>query len=241
MKPTSFLTLLLPLLLLLAGCGDCHNRRVRGAGPIVTETRTVISFTRIDASQPTHVYLTQGPLADIRIEAQRNVLDVLRTEVVSNELRIGADNSNLDIKDPIRVYITTPELAQLSGSGTTHFFTQGPWTVADLIVRLSGAGGGDLDVAGTGTLRTDLSGASELTLRGTFPTHRTTLSGASKLWAFNQTVAVAEIDASGASRAEVAVDNTLSVRASGASKVYYRGSPTVSSDVSGGSQIVKTN
>lgn len=236
--------LIAPLLALTFGSCTCDDRRtVCGNGPDETETRPITDLTRLAVSANTEVYLTQGATPELRLEAPRNVLDVLRTEAVGGELRIGLrDGINLRTKSPIRVYLTLPHLTAISGSGATHFHGATGWNVTDLVLTLSGASTADLSVVATSGLRTEASGASRVTLHGTAGPHTVRLSGASALDAFDLTLASADIDASGASQMHLSVASALAVRASGASQVYYRGSPTITTlDVSGGSRLVKVN
>ncbi|MBC7447295.1 MAG: DUF2807 domain-containing protein [Hymenobacteraceae bacterium] len=233
-----------PLLALtLASCTCDDHRTVRGNGPDEIETRAVIDLTRLSVSQNMEVYLTQGATPELRLEAPRNVLAVLRTETVGGELRIGTpDGINLRLQHPVRVYLTLPRLTALSGSGATHFHTTTGWSVADLTLTLSGASTADLNLTATGALRTEASGASRVTVHGTSGQQTIRLSGASALDAFDLTHTTADIDASGASQAHLTVSSALAVRASGASQVYYRGSPTLTTtELSGGSQLVKVD
>lgn len=233
-----------PLLALtLASCNCDKDRTVCGKGPDVSETRTIADVSRLNISQNTEVYLTQGTTPELRLEAPRNVLDVLKTETVGGELRVGVPNDvRLKLEHPVRVYVTVPALTALSGSGTTHFKGSTSWNVADLALTLSGASTADLGLTATGTLRTDASGASRVTLRGTAGQQIARLSGASALDAFSLTHTGADVDASGASQARLTVSGALSVRASGASEVFYQGSPAITvHDISGGSRLVKVN
>ena len=233
---------LLALALASCNCGD-RDRTVCGEGSDVTETRPITDVTRLNFSQNTEVYLTQGTTPELRLEAPRNVLDVLRAETVGGELRVvAAPGVRLNLEHPVRAYVTLPALTALTGSGTTRFNGTTPWTVADLALTLSGESTADLALTATGALRTDASGASRVTLRGTAGQQTVQLSGASSLDAFNLTHTGANIDASDASQVRLTVSTALGVRASGASEVYYQGSPTLTMlEVSGGSRLVKVN
>ena len=227
-------------------CGDDDDNdycAVSSEGPDVAETRAISDVTRLTISQNTEVYLTQGATPELRLEAPRNVLDVLQTEVVGGELRIEAKKDiDLKLKNPVRVYITLPNLTALAGSGATHFHGATAWNVADLGLTLSGASTAELALTATGTLRTEASGASRVTLRGTAGQQTAHLSGASALDAFDLTHLTADIDASGASQTRLSVSSSLAVRASGASEVFYQGSPAITvQDISGGSRRVKVN
>ena len=65
------------------------------------------------------------------------------------------------------------------------------------------------------------------------------ISGASELSAFEYPVRAAQLNVSGASRGKVTVTDQLTAVATGASSLIYRGSPTVSSEVTGASTVRK--
>ena len=243
---TSFLRsarLAAPLLAFTLGACTCLDdcRTVRATGPDETETRPVQVLPRVSVSSNVEVYLTQGTTPELRLEAPRNVLAVVRTEAVGGELRIGLLNGvNLKLQHPIRVYLTLPGLTALDGSGSSHFHGLTAWTGSDLTLTLSGASSADLDFTATGTLRSEASGASRLTLRGAAAQHTLGLSGASSFDGFNLTTPHTDLTAAGASTARLTATTTLAVRASGASEVYYQGNPSVTvRDLSGSSRLVK--
>jgi hypothetical protein len=87
-----------------------------------------------------------------------------------------------------------------------------------------------------------LSGASRISLEGSGADLDVNASGASVVELGNFLCNDADIDLSGASRATVNASDTLSVTLSGASTLYYYGTPTLGSlTVSGGSTIHKVD
>ena len=88
----------------------------------------------------------------------------------------------------------------------------------------------------------ELSGASHAKLSGRIAKLDLELSGASHLNAEELLSRDADIEASGASHAQVNIQKSLQVEASGASKVEYRGNPmNLTKDVSGASTVRRAN
>jgi hypothetical protein len=87
------------------------------------------------------------------------------------------------------------------------------------------------------TIRIDESGASQVTLSGTAQTLELELSGASRFNGTTFQVQNADVAASGASRADITVSEMLKAHASGASMLFYKGSPTTTIDVTGASRV----
>jgi hypothetical protein len=87
-------------------------------------------------------------------------------------------------------------------------------------------------------LELDCSGASNLYLSGFAEEMTFESSGASELHAYDLETHHCDLDISGASEAQVYAVKSLSVSASGASDVYYKGDPErISQHVSGASSL----
>lgn len=134
--------------------------------------------------------------------------------------------------------IAMPELKGVNFSGASNAEINGFDTEGEADIRLSGASVAHLDMEAD-ELKVSLSGASTLTVRGQALEMNANLSGASVLKAFEFPVNEADVDASGASKAQVLVTNHLKANASGASSVVYRGDASVDANSSGGSSIKK--
>ena len=86
----------------------------------------------------------------------------------------------------------------------------------------------------------DFSGASNLSLEGSAQLLNIDISGASKVNASDFVVKNCNIDCSGASYIAIHVTDKLRAEGSGASKISYKGNPSiVESDMSGASKMSK--
>ncbi len=98
--------LFLPLIvatLLFSSCASDWVEIVKGSGPVVSEDSNTSSFNEVTLSIPADVYIYQGTDEGITIEAQDNVLDVIRTEVRGSELNLRFENRVVVKRfDPLR-------------------------------------------------------------------------------------------------------------------------------------------
>ncbi|TGE20301.1 DUF2807 domain-containing protein [Hymenobacter aquaticus] len=234
---------LLPLGLLLGSCdcADIFPDKVTGAGPVVTENRTVPGFSRLELAVDADVYLTQGPTQAVRVEAQQNILDVLQTNVSGERLAIGYGRVNVRGHEPIRIYVTTPSLSSVAVSGSGKVLGQTPWRAASLSTTVSGSGGIDLSVAGGQSLSTDISGSGWVRLAGDAARYDVHLSGSGEVQAFPLTVQAAEVSISGSGSARLTVAQSLHAALSGSGTVYYKGRPTITVHTSGSGRVVDAN
>lgn len=229
--------------LLLTGCDydGAWPDRVEGTGPSVAETRAVPAFDALDLSADAEVHFTQGSPAILRVEGQRNVLDVLRTDVRDNRLRV--DFNHVTVRDyaPVHVYVTLPTLRSVTVSGAGTVRGEGAWDVPSFEVDLSGAGRAHWPQLTTQDLATHVSGAGTVQLGGAARRHRVRLSGAGQVDGFALNQATADVEMSGAGRARLTVTQELQATISGSGEVFYRGQPAVTARVSGSGRVVNDN
>ena len=156
-------------------------------------------------------------------------------EIEGNELAISYRKwyKNRKLMD---LDITMPELKGFSFSGaakaTVLSFDETPFIKADL----SGAA----EATFTGFMEQvdiELSGASDFDLGGAANKMVANLSGSSRLRAYDCAAKIAEVDASGGSKAWVFVEENLKANATGGSNIYYKGNPTTDIQQSGGGKV----
>ncbi|MBK0404009.1 DUF2807 domain-containing protein [Adhaeribacter sp. BT258] len=217
----------------------CEREVLRGHGDDVTRTRTVGNFDEIEMGGEFEVYLTQGPAKDIVLEGQENVLADVRTTTRNNKLEIDFRSHRVKISEPVRVYITTPELTSLSISGVNKVRGLTDWHINDLALKSSGSGEIDLTLLGADNVETRISGSGEINLKGEAYSHNLEISGSGKLAAFDLYTARTEVNISGSGKSDVRVAESLQAKISGSGTVRYKGNPAVSTSVSGSGKIQK--
>ncbi|MEJ2204542.1 MAG: DUF2807 domain-containing protein [Gemmatimonadota bacterium] len=212
--------------LALSGCvlplqveidGDLGS--VRGSGHLVSETRPVSGFDAVSASGAVTVIVERSGRETVSITAEDNLLRYLDTEVRGGVLFVGPrPGVSLAPRREIVVHVEVFEIVEIRGSGAVDM---------------------EADLGWIPELWISLSGASSLTLAGAADVADVTLSGASRYDALDVETLDTWIEASGASRAWVWAERLLDARASGASEVRFRGTPTVRAEVSGASTVTR--
>lgn len=238
MKKMMIINLLISFLL-VTGVTNAENlsEDIRGNGKIVKEERKVGNFKGISVGGAFDVYLKRGNQITLSVEADENLLPVIKTEVRGDILKITTtegirNSSKLDI------YITMPELEKLDVSGACEIKGEGRFNMKELEVDASGACEIKLEID-VDYLEMNISGASEVDLSGKAVNSEIELSGASELSAFELVMEICDIEASGASSADIYVNNELEVDASGASDIDYKGDAYSKADVSGAASLQK--
>jgi len=238
MKATRTITLLLGFLI-FAGSGlmaGCIPEGVKGNGDVVKEKRDVSEFTSLKVSSAFTVFLVQGKTESLTIEADKNLMEHIKTVVKGDRLTISTSEKGINKYEKLNIYLTFEELEMIDVSGAVTIIGEGPMTFDELDLEGSGASEIKMEME-VAVLNADFSGASEIELIGSAKSVMFETSGASEIDAYDFIIEHLELDVSGASEARIHVTVNLEVEVSGAASVKYKGSPSVSSDVSGAGSL----
>ena len=189
---------------------------VKGSGNIASETRDVGSFSGVDVSGVFQVEITAQKDFAIEIEADDNLLSLIKTEVRGGVLRIETEK-RVSTSNPLKVRISAPDIDDIDASGASKV---------------------SINSVKNNEMRVHTSGASKINLAGETASLFIEVSGASSIDAENLKAEKADVDASGASHVSVFATNELRTDASGASKIVYSGVPkNVEKNSSGASSV----
>lgn len=225
--------------LMLSSCRFLGGERIKGDGNITTQQRNVAAFDGIDVSGAINVQVSQGPAA-VRIEGDQNLMEYIITDVKGNTLHIDTeDNVNLQPSKDLIVYVSAPSFTNIEISGASNVVSKTPITSdKDLEVHASGSSGVDLEV-NVPELRSDISGATTLKLRGKANSFVLDASGSSEVLGLDLITEESDLDLSGASNVKITANKKIKIDASGASDVEYRGNANVDQKSSGASSVRK--
>ena len=212
---------------------------IGGSGNVVTQEMPLTGFDEVAVSHAFHMDISQSEAFSVVIRIDDNLVQYLQVVKQGNTLKIGLEpGRRYNIRNAtMQAKVTMPKLTRLDLSGASHGTITGFKSTKALDVDLSGASflRGDIEA---GDARFDVSGASQVTLTGSAQDVTIDASGASIVELADFPVADASVEASGASSVTVNPSGKLDVDASGASHVYYLGSPTLGKvDTSGASSI----
>jgi hypothetical protein len=212
-------------------------QQIKGNGNIRAQDRNVSGYQGLDVSGGFEVHVTQGNNESLRIEADENLLDNVKTEVKNGVLHIY-NAENINTKNTMKAYVTLKELNSLDISGGVKVVGMSAFRPKTFKMDLSGASNVKLDLM-TDKITAGMSGASQIALTGRADQLILNMSGASKVDAENFESNKVKVKASGASTVKVFAKEVLDINASGASHVRYKGSPSITSNTSGGTRISK--
>ena len=215
---SAVLALLILIGLIFAnGCNLGNLTGVQGSGNAKSEKRNVSGFKQIEAGGAVSLEVEVQKDFSVEIEADDNLLPLIKTEVSGDTLKISATDK-ISSKTKIIVKISMPELTSMD---------------------VSGASGAIVSNVKTDSLKLEASGASKIKISGEANSLESDASGASGIDAEGLMVNDADIEASGASNTTVSAADNLKADASGASTIYYTGEPKNVEPKSSGASSVK--
>lgn len=219
-EPTSMkrfaitLTVALSVLFMLSGC---RFGGVRGSGVRKTEKRDLPAFTSIETTGAFEVEVNCQKPASFEIEADDNILPLIKTEVRSGVLHVSS-TKGYSTSGGIVLRITVPDLESVKSTGAGKF-------------RVSDIKNDSFEIRSTGAAQVSASGQSKSVKIGS--------TGAGKIDAHNLRANNAEVNVTGAASVDVYATDELDVTVSGAGRVTYSGNPKVNKRVSGAGQVTR--
>jgi hypothetical protein len=206
-------TLLGMFVALVAGFSACHiGRGVRGSGNRKTEKRELPSFKAVDTTGAYDVEVICQKPASFEIEADDNILPLIKTEVRDGVLYVS-NQQRYNSAKAVALRINLPELIAVSSRGA------GEITVQD-------ASGDNLKIESTG--------AASIKATGKVKSATISSTGAGDIDAGRLQSEKARVTVNGAASVNVCVTEQLDVSVSGVGSVSYSGNPkTVNKSVSG--------
>lgn len=214
-----------------------------GVPPRGFETKefSLSNFDRVELNNAFFVTIKKANVSKISAKGSGDDLDDLEVVVTNGKLDIRYDD-RIRIKKPQRykmeIEISTPNLIELEGKSASDTEISGFEMFTNFTAKISGASVLRLKKS-VKNLTASVGGASKLILPLSVTKIDAEITGASSLDAFDSNSLEAYLELSGASRAELSVSKTLTIKASGASKVSYKGNPEIKQDLSGASKVVR--
>ncbi len=212
------LKLITGILLIVIGVTGCSFWGVRGSGKLKTEERKISEFSRIEASGAFSVKVKVGQPPSIKIQAEDNLLSLIKTYVKGKSLIIDT-KKNISPRKEIVIYVTTNNLEGIECSGAND-------------IKADGIKCRDFYV--------DLSGAGSVNLYGDCEKVHAEISGAGNIDAKHLKADHVFISVSGAASAIVYARKYLDASVSGVGSIEYYGDPQeTNTNVSGVGSITR--
>lgn len=180
-------------------------------------------FKEVTAGSHYEVVFTQSDQYSIRLQGSKDAVNMVEFDQQGEHISFKNSLAFNSSKGKVIIYISMPELhsLNLSGRAMARFDN---WSGQEMDFDLSGASecvfNGEVN-----EVNIDMSGSSQISLSGIGKQLQADISGSSEINAMDFSTQEARLGMSGATQAAVAPQEQLTVNASGASQVRYKGNP----------------
>lgn len=210
---------------------DC----LKSTGKIITEVRDIKDFDKVRVTDNINLFITQDSLFEVKVEAGKNLIDLLETKVVAGELQIKNKNRcNFvrDYKKPMNVYVTMPVVRYISNDGYGTVRGLNIITTPEFDIQTSASGDIYLDINNKKVI-SHMFGSGDVYLKGNSAEHHCHIVGngfvncsglnTSYTWLYTRTTGNCYVNCS--NFMEVIIDYT--------GNVYYKGAPKIEAKIKG--------
>jgi RNA polymerase sigma-70 factor (ECF subfamily) len=212
-----------------------------GSGKPATKEVKVADFTAVEVHAPVQLEITKGDTFRTSVTTDDNLLEHVKAVKEGSTLKISVDTGKQawrgGPKSVLKVAITMPTLEGISLSAASRAKVKGFKSTKGFQAKVRGASSLEGEIQ-AGKVELSADGASRVKLQGSAGDVRLSGTGASNLMLADLAAARANVSLSGASKATVQVKEKLDYAVSGASRLEYRGDPTIGKKQSSGASSV---
>lgn len=196
----------------------CMAVGVPGSGNVITQSRTVSTFSQVVLEGAADIVLVSGAAStSCEVEADDNLLAMIETRVDGNVLTIRMTGTMSPTRTPIVRLQTTN------------------------VDRLSINGSGDVDLSGLKeeAFTLSIAGSGSTKLAGSCESLSISIMGSGSINADACTTQSTSVSISGSGDATLNVEKELSVSITGSGDVRYRGNAAVSESIMGSGSVIR--
>lgn len=219
-------------------CG-IGNETVNGNGQLKTENRNSTQTDKIRLIGDMDVFIVSGA-PGVRVEADENLMQYIETNMEKGWLEIKTkEHFNINSDHPVKVYITTETLSDLSIGGSGNITCSSEFT-SDTKTSFEVAGSGNMLVKiNAPSVKAEVAGSGNLEITGETKDVDVEVSGSGNFKGQELKAENAQVEIAGSGRAYVFADDNLKADISGSGTVKYSGKANVKSDISGSGSVSK--
>ncbi len=235
------LAFMLLVAIFVVGKRSCHFNNfgfgVQGSGPSKTELRSVRDFHGIDLDIAGDVEVHVGDY-NVEVQAQENLLPLLKTVVENGRLKIYFDES-VSYSENLKIIVTAPAFDVFTIGGSGEIRVLSPLESDKMLIDIGGSGDVFLSQGNFNTLRCSISGSGAVELGGKANSAQVDVSGSGEVRAKNMEFNSIDAQVSGSGSVSANVIQSLKADVSGSGDVYYLGSPSLQTNVRGSGEVSK--
>ncbi len=230
---------ILAIVILIGAFTSCEYKS--GSGDIVKRTRSLQPFKRVSASGGVTVEIVQGNTQQVVVEADDNIMEDVETIVDNGQLRISMEDGINYSDMHVKVFITTQELTEISGSASADITVVNVLQSSSKIELEASSGSSIKALVDAPQATAEASSGAEIDVTGKTKTLKVKASSGASVDAFELLSEDTYADASSGGTVNTHASVKLDAKASSGGSVSYRGPATTVAKESSGGSITKQN
>ncbi len=233
------ITLVLIMFAAMFTLNSCFNMYpcTKGTGDIIKEERDIGSFDRIELQTIADVYFKQGDTHALRIQTDDNLMDLVRTEVSGNVLKIYTKQNICPEK--LRIDIILKELKDIKVSGSGNIKCLNKLNTEDLSIAVLGSGDIRIPEINAQNIDIEISGSGDLFMEGMANRIVSEINGSGDIRCMGLKVKDAKIEINGSGDFAINVQDKLHIEINGSGNIEYKGNPSIKQEILGSGDIIK--
>ena len=222
---TKFITALIVSLLLVSCNFNFGNGfGVRGNGNVETVERSISDdFTEIKVSRGMDVYLTQSDNVSLSVEADKNLHDIIITEVENGVLRITTAE-NISYSKSKKVMLSFKDITKITATSGSDVYSTNTIVADNLELTTTSGSDMELDIEAQVAAFKSTSG-SDLRVSGTTNKLYAEATSGSDIKAGNLKAKVSEVRATSGADITINTSDELYAKATSGGDIKYYGNP----------------
>lgn len=239
MKP-KILTILSVVLLSSIVSSCLLGPTINGNGNVTKVQRESGSFEKIKVTRGMNVYISQGDVQKIVVEADENLMDYIETNIEDKTLKITT-SANIRRSKSKKVFVTVTDITEISASAGSNVFSENDISCKNLVI--SGSAGSNIKLqVNAKEIEVSASAGSNITLEGNAGEVDLKASAGSNIKAGELETNKCDVRTSSGANIWIKVTNDFDGRASSGGNVYYSGNPKRTNiEKSSGGNVIQQN
>jgi hypothetical protein len=199
------------------------------------KTLELPEFKSIYVNSNYTVYVKQTNKQEVTVEALTEIWELTQVKVENGVLMVNVerkpDNPNksiwakiddIKVKPTMKLMVSVKNLNELQVNGGGKIISENSIASDYLSLSVSGNGGIELDLKGN-NLKSEISGAGNILLKGYATTHDIVMSGSGSMTAFDCELETAKVKISGSGTCEISATGSLDAVVLGSGIVKHKG------------------
>jgi len=226
---------LLFIAILFSACNVDLFNKVKGDRNVITQERkTSDAFSEIKVRTGLDLYIEQGPKNKVTVEADKNLHDIIITEVEDGVLKIYSEKNIWRAKAK-KVSVTIKDLTFLKATSGSNVAGKGTIKGNEIAITASSGASVRIAVAAKSVVTKSSSGA-QIRMEGTTEEHTSSASSGSSIDAYQLISKSAIVKVSSGAAVDLYASEKIDAKATSGGSIHFKGTPqsVVKKEASGG-------